>query len=91
MNCQNCGAPVADKAVICVKCGVSLVGSKSWFVTFLLCLFLGLLGFHRFYTGHRIIGILQLFSLGGGFIWLIVDFISILLRTYKDSDGHYLV
>ena len=36
---------------------------KSFLVTELLCLFLGLLGAHRFYTGYIGLGILQLLTL----------------------------
>lgn len=29
MYCKNCGAEINDKAVICVKCGRSVTGSKD--------------------------------------------------------------
>ena len=38
---------------------------KDWLVTFLLCIFLGFFGMHRFYTGHTIVGLIQLVTLGG--------------------------
>src|SRR6266581_2587809 len=33
---------------------------KDWMTTLLLCIFLGWLGVHRFYTGHIAIGVIQL-------------------------------
>lgn len=53
----------------------------------LLCLFLGGIGIHRFYTGHILIGLVQLFTLGGLYIWTIVDLIRILIGSYRDKNG----
>ena len=55
---------------------------KSFLVTELLCLFLGLLGAHRFYTGYIGLGILQLLTL---------DFVMISLDKYKDANGQELM
>lgn len=46
---------------------------KSLFVTVLLWAFLGLAGGHRFYNGRIISGFLQLFTLGGFFVWWAID------------------
>ncbi len=62
-------------------------GQKSWVVTLLLCLFFGYMGLHRFYSGHVVIGILQLVTGGGCGIWYLIDLILILVNAYKDSDG----
>jgi len=64
---------------------------KDWLTTLLLCLFLGWLGVHRFYTGHTVIGVIQLLTLGGCGIWVLVDFIMILTNSYRDSNGFPLV
>ncbi len=64
---------------------------KDWLTTLLLCLFLGWLGVHRFYTGHTVIGVIQLLTLGGCGIWVLVDFIMILTNNYRDSNGFPLV
>lgn len=61
---------------------------KEWLVTLLLCLFLGSLGGHRFYTGKIGTGILQLITLGGCGIWTIIDLIMILTGKFTDKDGN---
>lgn len=98
MFCKNCGKDIDDKAAICVGCGVSTitpveipVDDKDWLTTLLLCIFLGYLGVHRFYTKNTGIGVGQLLTGGGCGIWAFVDFILILTGSYKDGNGRALV
>ncbi len=63
---------------------------KNWLATVLLCFFLGYLGIHRFYTGHMVIGIIQLFTGGGCGVWYLIDLILILVGSYRDADGNEL-
>ena len=96
--CSNCKAETTPEALICMKCGVSLKhdniiygDEKDWLTTLLLCFFLGVFGIHRFYTGHTAIGVVQLLTLGGCGIWALVDFIMIIVGSFKDSKGNLLV
>ncbi len=66
--------------------------SKNLFVALVLCGLLGLLGAHRFYTGHWVSGILMaLLTLSGAglmltIIWWPIDFLIILLGQFHDSQ-----
>ena len=64
---------------------------KDWLTTLLLCIFLGNIGIHRFYTGHIGIGIAQVLTLGGCGIWTLVDLIFIASDKFTDSEGNALV
>ena len=66
-------------------------GQKSWLVALLLCLFLGMVGGHRFYTGKVGTAILQIVTLGGFFgIWVLVDLIMIAMGKFTDKQGQAL-
>ena len=60
-------------------------GSRNWMTAAFLCLFLGWLGVHRFYTGHYITGILQLLTFGGFGIWVLIDLVMIYADSFKDD------
>lgn len=64
-----------------------MVSSKSRLVSLLLCLFLGVIGVHRFYVGKIGTGILYLLT--GGFcgIGALIDLILIIVGTFRDSYG----
>jgi hypothetical protein len=95
--CWSCSASTRPEQVVCVKCGADLAQSletRDWLVTFLLCLLLGIIGvhgIHRFYTGHIVIGVIQLLTVGGCYVWWIVDLILIVTGSYIDSEGRPLV
>jgi TM2 domain-containing membrane protein YozV len=65
-------------------------GQKSWLAALLLCLFLGGLGVHRFYTGKIGTGILMILTFGGLGIWVLVDLIMIAVGSFKDKQGNEL-
>ena len=64
---------------------------KKRFPTFVLCLFLGGLGIHRFYAGKVGTGILWLFSFGAFGIGAFVDLIMILSGSFKDKEGKLIL
>lgn len=67
------------------------VGEKDWMVTLLLCVFLGALGAHRFYTGHIVPGVIQLLTMGGCYIWWLIDLIQIITGKFVDAEGKELL
>lgn len=56
----------------------------------LLCLFLGVLGIHRFYVGKIGTGFLWLLTYGLFGVGVIVDLFCILCGNFKDRDGRRL-
>ncbi len=64
-----------------------VMGEKGFVPTILLCFFLGTFGIHRFYVGKIGTGILMLLTLGGLGIWTLIDFVMIVVGSFKDSKG----
>lgn len=60
---------------------------KSFVAALLLCFFLGGFGIHRFYVGKIGTGILQIITFGGLGIWVLIDFIMIVISKFTDSEG----
>lgn len=63
---------------------------KDWLTAMLLCLFLGIFGIHRFYTGKTGTGILWLLTVGCLGVGWLVDLFMILCDSYKDCFGRPL-
>lgn len=64
------------------------MSEKRILPAFLLCLFLGTFGVHRFYVGKIGTGILQLLTLGGLGVWALIDFIMIIIGAFTDKQGN---
>ena len=62
---------------------------KSQLVALLLCLFVGVLGIHRFYLGYTWQGVVQLLTLGGFGIWALIDLIRIITGDLQPKGGSY--
>ncbi|MCD8241708.1 MAG: TM2 domain-containing protein [Lachnospiraceae bacterium] len=107
--CKHCGELIDEECVVCPKCGKQVedlkvaeptidpsISPKSWIATLLLCLFLGVIGIHRFYTGKIGTGIIMLVCAITGFglvvtgIWALVDFIMVCMGKFKDKQGRYV-
>lgn len=103
-HCPSCGTTLKDDNQFCQKCGAKVKGKaplnheyaadiskKSGTQALILCIFFGILGFHRFYVRRFFTGLLNLIT--GGFlgIWTIVDLIRINNNKFTDKKGNYLI
>ena len=67
-----------------------LTTDNPWLVTLLLCLFVGFLGIHRFYVGKSGTGFLQIITLGGLGIWVLIDLIMIVMGKFTNKEGNFI-
>jgi hypothetical protein len=63
---------------------------RSRLAAALLCWFLGIFGVHRFYVGKVGTGILMFVTLGALGVWALIDFIVILIGSFKDKEERVL-
>lgn len=68
----------------------SEISDKSRLVTFILGIFLGVFGGHRFYAGRIQSGILMACTIGGLGLWWLYDMIIILAGAFRDGDGRVI-
>ena len=88
--CPFCNGEINVEATRCKHCkkwiNEPINKTRKFLDTLLLSWFLGVYGIHRFYTGYYAIGIVQLLTLGGCGIWSMIDFVSICLGNFKNSE-----
>lgn len=70
--------------------GNVIYSTNSRAVAGVLCLFLGFLGAHRFYTGKIFTGILYLFTFGLFGVGMFIDLVLIITGHFKDKQGFKL-
>jgi TM2 domain-containing membrane protein YozV len=63
------------------------MSEKRKLPAFLLCFFFGIFGFHRYYVGKVVTGLLQFFTIGGFGLWWLFDLLVILLGGFTDKEG----
>ena len=79
-------APAAQPTIVInnANTNVNNVGvgpkPKNKWVAFLLCLFLGFLGAHKFYEGKYLMGVVYIFTFGLFIIGWVIDLIAILMK-----------
>ena len=67
------------------------VSPKSGLTAFILCMFFGIFGIHRFYVGKIGTGLLMLITFGGLGFWSFYDFVSIVCQNFKDKQDRYVI
>ena len=68
--------------------GIETFSEKSRLGALLFCLLLGPFGAHRFYVGKIGTAICMILTLGGLGMWVVVDFIMIVIGSFRDKQGH---
>ncbi|MFW6181064.1 MAG: TM2 domain-containing protein [Spirochaetota bacterium] len=63
------------------------LSDRNSLVVFILALLFGTLGVHRFYVGRVWTGLLWFFTGGLALIGWVIDIITILTGSFKDSHG----
>jgi TM2 domain-containing membrane protein YozV len=63
---------------------------RPWKTAFLLCLFAGFLGAHRFYVGRKGSGLAQLVTFGGCGLWSAYDLYCLWSERFEDGGGRAL-
>ena len=93
--CPACGAPTRPQerkgSLAPGYAADKPVSPHSRLAALLLCLFLGGLGVHRFYVGKVGTGVAMIFTLGGLGIWILIDFIMIIVGNFTDANGKYVL
>jgi len=66
------------------------VSEKKRLLAAILCFFFGVFGAHRFYVGKTTSGIVQLVTIGGLGIWMLIDLVIILFGEFSDLEGRQI-
>jgi TM2 domain-containing membrane protein YozV len=66
------------------------ISPKSRAVAAILAATLGIFGVHRFYVGKTGTGILMIVTFGGLSIWTLIDFVRIVIGSFRDKEERVL-
>jgi hypothetical protein len=98
--CRNCDAEISVLAELCPACGVrqfegsgrslTQVSERRTGAAAVLAIFFGIFGAHRFYLGRPKSAVLQLLTMGGLGIWVLIDLVLIIFGELRDGDGRRL-
>jgi len=87
---KSASAVKVSTAVVKAKKMVADPGDdKSQLIALILCIFVGVLGIHRFYLGYTMEGVLMLLTGGGCGIWALIDLVRIITGDLQPKDGTY--
>lgn len=78
------------RAWLSALAGKARSSEKSWDAALLFAVFLGFLGADRFYLGYGILGLMKLFTCGGGGVWWLIDIVLLLTHRLPDAEGGVL-
>lgn len=67
------------------------ISEKEWMPTLLLCIFLGVVGAHRFYVGKIGTGILWLLTGGLFGVGLLFDLYKVITSSFEDKEGKVII
>lgn len=79
--------PVVETVYVQQFAPPPMVSPKNRLIDLLLCIFIGVLGAHKFYEGKIGLGVLYLFTGGIFGFGVLVSFFSILFGNPLDADG----
>ena len=83
----NKNAPIQSTSSNAAQGSGIPLSSDEQIIAILLCLFLGGLGIHRFYLGYTTIGVIQLLTAGGCGVWVLIDFIRLIIGDLGRAGG----
>lgn len=99
--CEYCGCTIKREETQTIQTNSTInvnvvqeqpkISPRSNLTALLLCIFLGWLGFHRFYTGKVISGIVYMLTFGLFGLGILYDLILIACHSFKDHKGATLV
>lgn len=67
------------------------ISPKSRAVAAILAGTLGIFGAHRFYVGKTGTGILMIVTFGGLAVWTVIDFVRIVIGSFRDKENEVLL